>query len=440
LAKNDELFEENFAVIEEYIKFTAGHIKKLTIKDCFVDQKILLKLLNMLPDLTTLELEEVAAVNEEDLEWTWKPTKLEIIQMEYCDSDIESLLESLSECTIKEANLRPRGNRNNFINFLKVQEKNIKKLTVVGSIHLLDGLKEMRLEYLDLICAFSEIYSLEILRQLPDLKVLKLYAIKFIPENSDMIYELKNLEELQLRSVFISFGMNEGLNRVHQLEKLKRLEVCRDMCFNIFDNLRFGVHNSLEELDANLYGLDQLGALEMNRLVPNLRKLRMSTNSSNIVNWILESMQNLESLTVDNDACVWKIPNGSIFPKIKHLDVDDKFKFNARKLAKAFPNLESLKIEYSASKIKKSTLVALLTELKQLEELELSTHTGKVALTHEFVVQTVQNYGKKLKKILVGYHINAGFCERGICTDSNVFAATKSNEIPGVEIVTKISA
>jgi hypothetical protein len=59
-----------------------------------------------------------------------------------------------------------------------------------------------------------------------------------------------------------------------------------------------------------------------------------------------------------------------------------------------------IKVEHSRTEIKKSYLVALLSELKQLKELKLGTHAFVFNFDSKFVVQTIQNYGKEIRIIV----------------------------------------
>jgi hypothetical protein len=69
-----------------------------------VDQKLLQKLLNLLPNLESLELSHIISSNQEQsnwIKWDLKSTKIQRVKINYC-SGFENLLESLENCVIKE--------------------------------------------------------------------------------------------------------------------------------------------------------------------------------------------------------------------------------------------------------------------------------------------------------------------------------------------------
>jgi hypothetical protein len=413
--------DKNFKAIEPFVNFTAGHVKKLKIRYCGVNQKILNSLLNSFPNLEVLVLDEVSLQNKSKAKWNFQALKLKRIEINRCRADIESMLDSFKG--IKEAKLIPMGKwgRRYFLNFLKSQGSGLEKLELeVDQDHFT--------------------YDFQDFKEFKNLRSLKLKVRMFNDEIFDAIYELKDLEELELDSNLPSFIMSDGMNKIHKLEKLRGLKLSGNLSMNIMGNLQFGVHNCLEDLDACFWRTDLESIEEIDRIVPNLKTLKMTSDSSETLSALLANIKNLESLTVHNRLTRWGIPTipGPVFPKLKHLKIHDRIYVNPRKLARTFPNLESLKIEHSTTEIKKSYLVVLLSELKQLKELKLGTHGFRFNFDSNFVIQTIQNYGKNLRKIKIGRHLNEDYCEGGAtCTFMNMGIDVKSDEIPGVEIIMK---
>jgi hypothetical protein len=80
---------------------------------------------------------------EEALKWDHKLTKIKCIKFIRCSNLIESLLESFGNCVISEAKFKYRNvylnstSSVNFQKFLKIQQKNLRKLI----IHQTDQLK-----------------------------------------------------------------------------------------------------------------------------------------------------------------------------------------------------------------------------------------------------------------------------------------------------------
>ncbi len=91
----DGFSEEKFEAIEEYISFTGAHIKRLTISVVEVDQKIMQKLLDLLPNLESLEPSYVQWVNpEQSIKLELKSTKIERVKFHGC-TGFANLLKSL---------------------------------------------------------------------------------------------------------------------------------------------------------------------------------------------------------------------------------------------------------------------------------------------------------------------------------------------------------
>jgi hypothetical protein len=254
------LEQEKFKVLEKFIGFTGPHIKKLIIGLIEVDPLIFQKLLNLLPNLESLDLDMVENTSlEKTINWDLKSTRIKRIKMIKCIGP-DNMLASLEKCAIRELELELKywsdAKQEVLLKFLKAQEKNLKKL-IVGScdLSILIDFKDLRLEHLDYGYRYgANNPSLEFLKCQEDLKFLRLFMANYSIENFNLVFGLTNLEVLELwgplrdRSVFI-------LNKLYKLGKLKSLRVDQYVSRNILDHLKFGVFNELRELDAFLKGL-----------------------------------------------------------------------------------------------------------------------------------------------------------------------------------------
>jgi hypothetical protein len=87
-----------FEIIEQYIKFTGIHVKKLFVNieemGIQMDRKVVQKMLAMLPNLETLELDEVAG---EEVKWDIKSMKIERLKLGGIWTGFDSLLETLEK-------------------------------------------------------------------------------------------------------------------------------------------------------------------------------------------------------------------------------------------------------------------------------------------------------------------------------------------------------
>ncbi len=195
---------EKFQLLEEYLEFLGPNIKTLIIKGQYVDPMIVLKLLNLLPNLKRFVMKGFPEpdVVTSNTKWELKSTKIESFCLELNTAGFENLLESLEKCAIKELELNLYS-ENEVVaarKFLKAQEKNLKKLTIRSNFDYLADLKDLRLEYLEFLDYGRQSISLEFLRYQIDLKYLNVYFEAFTRENYAAICELKNLKTLILWS------------------------------------------------------------------------------------------------------------------------------------------------------------------------------------------------------------------------------------------------
>jgi histone acetyltransferase (RNA polymerase elongator complex component) len=107
------------------------------------------------------------------------------------------LFESLEKCAIKELEFCNQSDTDSetMKKILKVQEKNLKKLTIeTDHSNLLNDLKELRLEHLEYVYSGRPgvLISLEFFKRQESLKFLKLRILDYSEEQIKMIWELKN--------------------------------------------------------------------------------------------------------------------------------------------------------------------------------------------------------------------------------------------------------
>jgi hypothetical protein len=263
---------------------------------------------------------------------------------------------------------------------------------------------DLRLEHLELGLPFisrfpSDHASLEFLRRQVDLKFLGLNLSDYSIEVLNVIWDLKNLETLELRGDRISD--QSCLNNLHKLGKLKRLKVGQEISSNILDHMKFGVFKNLEELDASFKGASLESVKELNQITPNLKKIEITSVSSDIVNAVLKTLENLESLEID--TVEWKMIE-KVYPKMKRLSfVHSPLKLNPQEFSKAFPNLEYLKIDRGIT-VNESFFAELLSGLKQLKRLHMRIRSG-YKLDPKLVLQYMQEHGKQLEEVEIPFNI-----------------------------------
>jgi hypothetical protein len=373
-----------------------------------MEQKIVLRLLDLLPNLESLEIHCTLHVNEneESINWDLKSTKIERLKLNGWVG-LKHLLESLEKCAIRELELGKWRQTNSEIirKFLSSQEKSLKKFRGAHcDLSFLNDLKDLRLEYLDYTHYQSDINLLDCLKQQIDLKYLKLYISDEISNGIfEAICKLKNLQTLDLDGETIEYDTS-GLDNLHKLVNLEILKLGEGVTENILDHLQFGVFEKLEELDASFYCASRESILDMTRITPNLKKIgiRAFSGAINALLFNLENFQNLKSVNlmkVSEDN--WEVPAGKIYPKVLHINIDGKYGENFKQFTKAFPNLEVLQIEDCYIDLTDSTLVTLLSGLKQLKKLDLKFCIDfyNFELDREFVLQCFRDYGGHLEEI-----------------------------------------
>jgi hypothetical protein len=394
-------------VLKEYLNFTGPHVEILIINRVNLHQMVVLELLNLFPNLKAIEMDYVRNLRDDTIEWDFKLRKIERVKMIVCSTEILRLLESLKLPTVVKATLSYWTQDSGVIEkFLKAQEKSLKKLTVYSNMKLPRDLKELRLEYFKHSFYDSNVPR-EFLRQQVDLKVLKITSAGYFGNILDLVWKLKNLEILELN---VNADDN-GLNNLYKLQKLKRLKISRHVSRNFLNPLQFGVFNDLEELDvdASFNGAFLESIREMKRITPNLKKIKFLPYSSDTINALLDTLENLESMEIDYlyTNCTWKIHLENVYPKIKYLHVSCRFdgNFSAEQFTKIFPNLEYLSI-YCPFEVTESSLITVLSELKQLQQLYLET--GNLKFNPEVALQCFRDYGKHLRSLRIGFYCDFG--------------------------------
>jgi hypothetical protein len=387
------LSPKRFEFLEEYIGFLGFHVKKLTISKTKVNQSIVQKLLDLLPNLEGLELNEVwdANGNEELIKWNFKSTKIKRIKLVKCPG-FDGFLESLDRCAIEEAECSvtsPEVVRN----FLKPQARNLKKLINCQFTDLLVDRKDLRLEHFEYGHHFGSVNpSLQFLQHQLDLKFLKLS--NFSNENFNLVLQLRNLETLELHGWVRN---SSWLNNLYKLEKLKRLKVSINLSPNILENLRFGIFVDLVELDAYFEGASVESLRGMNQITPNLKRLWFqSVSYADRINVLLEALDGLESVKIEGTD--WRMSD-VVHPNIKYLHVRCDFKFSAEKLVRRLPNLRYLKIERTAMEATEPFFITMLSRLKQLKTLYMQIWSNLEfgwAVDRQSTLQCFQQYGEHL--------------------------------------------
>jgi hypothetical protein len=404
-------YQEKFELIEEYLGFIGSYIKTLKFSRVRVEQIIFQSLLDLLPNLTSVELEDAdRKVSDEDIEWFFNSSKIERIKMSEVCYGYESLFESLDNCLIKEANFGHwSGRRCEVIyKFLMGQENNLKKLTVWNcEFHFLRLLTDLRLEHLDFgFTSGSHQIAFEFLKQQADLKFLRLTFENFSEALLNIIWELKNLEVLELNG---RINDSSCLNNLHKLGKLKGLDISSGLSSNILNHLKFGVFNDLEELAASFEGGSVDSVREMKQFTPKLKKIVIYSDASNKINSLLETLENLESVKIK--VSHW-VMNGKVHPKIKHLDVDcvRECRFNTVYFSRKFPKLEYLKVMNFVTDVTESSMLDMLLLNSKLKTLTMHIRCD-LDINPESIMLWFRHYGRRLEvaDIVFSFPKTSGF-------------------------------
>jgi hypothetical protein len=187
----------------------------------------------------------------------------------------------------------------------------------------------------------------------------------------------------------------------------------------------------LEELEAAFKGACLESVKEMKRITLSLKKLEIySISSSDTVNALLKTLDNLESMRVWK-AEIWEIPSGKVYPKIKRFSISSNFADKSRPecLVSVFPNLEFLWISTKSSSLATEPFfVELLNGLKQLKSLYITIDVD-TTLDQESTLQCFQKYWSHLEEaeICVGEY---NFYHGDPYDDSNCFRIDKELNKP----------
>ncbi len=342
-------------------------------------------------------MSKLGDLNDEVIEWDIKSTKIQGITM-IASGIAESLLESLGKCAIKElvVSCWKDGGSGVLQKFLKLQEKNLKKLAVRSSPDYPNVLKDLRLEHFEFVSS-TNITLLESLKHQVDLKTLQISIPNFSDEILNTICELKHLEALELNG---RVRNSNSLKNLYKLQKLQRLKVGLIVSENFLEHLRFGVFNNFKELEAYAISASVESVEDLKRITPNLRKIKIQEASSRTTNTLLKTLPNLESLEIQYGS--WKILSKRVYPKIKHLVIrpSSGWNFSAERLTKQFPNLECLQIFKFRFNVTEQSFITLLSGLKQLKTLTMEIRSD-TELDSESVLPCFEEHGKQLVKVYV---------------------------------------
>jgi hypothetical protein len=130
----------------------------------------------------------------------------------------------------------------------------------------------------------------------------------------------------------------------------------------------------------------------MKRFTPNLKKITTSSASSDTLNALLETLENLEEIIIESDEDEWELSE-KVYPKIKKLSCC--FELNVEQFSKQFPNLETLELNIIWKS--ESFIVDLLNGFKLLKKLQMSIRC-KSELDPEPVLQCLQEHGGSLEE------------------------------------------
>jgi hypothetical protein len=271
----------------------------------------------------------------------------------------------------------------------------LKKQTGVNcGISLINDLKDLRLEHDDV----HYNVSLEFLKQQKHLQFLSLYSGHISDEVLNMIWEMEKLESLKLRGFLKENG---NLNNIHKLQKLKRLIVDKGICSNILDHLKFGVFEDLEEMAAWFRGASEESVRKMKRITPNLRKIEIWEASSETINALLETLENLESVKIADSK--WRIPRGKVYPKIKYFDAYFNVEVDTEYFPNLFPNLEYFNFDSLCyHDLLHVFFIDLLRKLRKLKIFHVSIHVNG-PLNSEAALRSFQCFGGHLKDAKVNF-------------------------------------
>ncbi len=371
---------DKFEMIREYISFTGSHIKKLTINCLKVDQEIGLKLLNLLPNLKYLFAALLEGTGDETTDLVLKSTKIERMAVSGYSLNLGNFFKALEKCTIKELELSDwcEGDSELPQTILSAQQKRLRKLVLINAcLDLPNDLKDCQLEHLEYI-------QNDFLRDK-------------ITIDANKILSLKNLKTLKLHSDVYDIS---AFNNFYYLQGLKELQVHSETIPNILNHLQFGVFNELEELNAAFEGASLESIREMKKITPNLKKIVVSSASSDTINALLETLENLEVLSILWSE--WKLPD-TVYPIIKDLQVKrptNCIELDIEKISKIYPSLESFTLSRTLRSDDKAFFIYLLSELKQLKKLVMQFESE---LEPESVLDCFQEYGEHLKIAYISF-------------------------------------
>jgi hypothetical protein len=150
---------------------------------------------------------------------------------------------------------------------------------------------------------------------------------------------------------------------------------------------------NLEKLEGHFEGSTEY-IRGMKPIAPNLSSLVIHDASSDTLDALLETLDNLKSVKIPSGR--WKM-GGKVYPKIKHLEATCTFDVqnSAERLTKQFPNLEYLWISFHQIHLTDSFFTTLLSGLKRLKLLDMwISHQSEV--DPKSILEFFQEHGNHL--------------------------------------------
>ncbi len=253
----------------------------------------------------------------------------------------------MKDCTVKELLLFLSYKavpvvRNILREFLTVHQKHLKKLQLNDSVDLLSGLMELQLEELRL---YDAEYSLAFLKQYQGLKSFSVFESHV---TTDTIWELGSLEKLQLHDCW--YDDADELNKISKLKNLKKLGLTTVPAEDVLVRMQLGHFEQLEELEVDLRSSSLESIVMLKRIAPNLNKLTIYSGASELINKMLETHENLESVVIY--ASSWNLSENEEFvcSNVKSIvceECEERFVLDGdtvKQLPIKFPNVEVLEV------------------------------------------------------------------------------------------------
>lgn len=382
-------------------------IKHLSMYYVTIDMPFLMQLLELSQNLESLCLDWVSGPTSPNTSITYKETgsvsKLPNLKKLYLKSSTmksevltycqnSKITEGVFEC-IPEDILGP---------FLKAQEMNLKRLTINSMTEknpygkIFSELKNMRLEYFEyrssIRVPIENDHFLEFMKQHPNLKYFGLKCVILVDNVLNAIIDsIKTLDTLEIE--FTEWRVSSNCSdRIYKLKGPKKISITMPVQLlydtinvNILNGLQFGINQELEELKVPFLMMSKECIKGFPTYLPNLKRLEIELIDTANVDYIFKYFTNLELLKInfedlDRNRCRNYSMKKHVMPNLKHLHIKEvPFSLttnNARMIAKNFPNLEYLQIEYCRQLNNKCAEI-LVKSLKKLKKVKISVVKSK---------------------------------------------------------------